>query len=665
VLVDHTAAKGPGRTLVTHRLGRHLYVMPAVAEPYVGRFLDQQLFDVASLRRARTATGRVPVRIGYRGATPAVPGVRITSAAKGVARGYLTAGSSAAFGRALAAQWKADEKAGWPDRTTLFSGVTKINLEASGAGPVTPKFPMYTLVVKAIGADGKPQPAGFYGLINVDDARAYVGFVAVADGEARVSVPKGTYSLIGDDFAFDDATETADLRITVVDAYQVTRAGQTLTVDHRRATTTPTVKVPRKATETDALVSVDRGDAAGNGGFGSSYFLDPRVRVHLSPAAKPTKGTFALTQAWNLQEPGSSTPAYAYNLGRADDRIPADLRTTFTAAQLGVVSSAYYGDGSAPDGAFLRYPTFGDSGGGGTLSPVRRATVRTEYVGARGSNAAWTDVALVNNEAFDDPGFLDGPTRRIAAGSYRTERWFRGPLGAAVPIQSGAGFCYGCRSGNVLSVALAPFTDSNLRHSGEIFAAPDELPVARFRLYRNGTLLSDEDDALGGDVTVPAGKATYKAVLDVDRRQQAPAQSTRSHTELTFVSAAGAGPKLPGTWYCDGDDCRVLPLVQARVALPTDLQGRLPASRSKVTVTVAQAQLAATSPATSATLEVRAPGDLWTAVSLRALGNGTYEGVVDNRGLDGADVDVRVTGADRAGSSFTQTVLKAYTVVGS
>jgi len=236
-------------------------------------------------------------------------------------------------------------------------------------------------------------------------------------------------------------------------------------------------------------------------------------------------------------------------------------------------------------------------------------------------------------------------------------------LAAGIPSESGGGFCYGCRSGNTIEVGVAPFTDSQANHVGEIFGAEDGLPVARFRLYRNGKLVSDEDDSLDGVFSVAAGKATYTAVADVDRRLSAPAQSTRSHTELTFTSAKGTGRKLPDTWYCAGHHCRVLPILQARLALATDLHGRLPVGRSTVTVTAAQVQQAATSPITSASLAFRPAGYPWQTVALRAVGGGRYQGVIDNVDeLAGTDVDVRLAAADKAGSTFNQTVLHAYTV---
>jgi hypothetical protein len=665
VVISHRATTGPGRSMLTRQLRGHAYVMPAVAEPYLGRFLDPSLFDATALTQSRSANGRLGVRISYRGKTPAVPGVRITSASGGVAKGYLTTGSSTAFGRALSSQWRTDEAAGWPHRTTLFAGVTRISSESGGPGQVTPKFPMLTLIIRGLGADGKPQQEGSLSVINVDDGRKYAGFAFTENGEARISVPAGHYSLLGDDFRYDEATDTASIAITTVNEVNVTKANQVVTLDHRKATVRPGVRVPKATSQTSYGLEWNRFDAAGYGSIGSGYSFDSDSDVRVAPAAKPKIGKVSLIQSWALREPGTNTdPSYVYDLASIDDHIPASLRKTFAASDLGVISAAYYGDGPTRTGALLRYAVYPTTGlGGGTLEPLTRPSARTEYVGATGK-PTWTDVALLNYDSFDDPGFVDGPTRTIPTGTYTTARWFRGPLAPAIPVQTSYPYCYGCRSGNTISVGMAPFTDSDLRHSGELFGAEDGLPVARFRFYRNTTLIADQDDSLGGLFAVPAGRATYRAVLDVDRRLNDPVQSTRTQTEFTFSSAKNVGPKLPSSWFCDGEGCRVLPIVQAQVALPTDLNGRLPAKKSTVTVTAAQAQLATKSSITSATLEYRPAGEGWTTVALKAAGGGKYRGSLDNSDLEGTFVDLRVSATDKAGSTFKQTILRAYRVAG-
>jgi hypothetical protein len=520
---------------------------------------------------------------------------------------------------------------------------------------------MYTLVIKTIGPDGKPQPVGFLALFNVDDGRKYGAFVVAENGEARVSVPKGTYTALGDDLALNEANGTATLRFTSINEYKVNGAGQTLTLDYRTATAEPAAIVPKPTAISSLTFDWSRMDAPRSSFFGAGYSLDPSTRFLLTPEPPVKVGTLATVFSWVLSQP-VKTPTYTYNVAAQDNQLPANLKFRFTDAALATVNSAYFGEGPARTAGFARYPLVGSAG---SFDPVPRGFRRTEYVGINRGLSQWGEALAVNNNSADDPGIVSAPNRVYSPGSVNAANWMKGPLGAAIPLQSQDAFCYACRYGNTISLGLAPFTDSSLDHVGDIFAAEDGLPVARFRFYKNGKLVSDHDDALGTLATVPAGKATYKAVLDVDRRLQDPAQSTRTRTELTFSSTKNAGPKLPPTWFCGGENCRVLPIVQARLALPLGINGTLPASKSTVTVTVAPIQEAATSAATSAGLEYRVAGLPWTKVKLTSIGGGKYRGVLDNTELEGSNIDVRFSGADKAGSKFLQTVVRAYTVAGS
>jgi hypothetical protein len=354
-----------------------------------------------------------------------------------------------------------------------------------------------------------------------------------------------------------------------------------------------------------------------------------------------------------------------YALASLDDHIPAVPRHTYTPGDLATVHATYGGDGSGAPGAFGRLPVFEDGGGGGYVVPVARGTRRTEYAGAT-RPVAWADLAVLNIHADDDPGFFDAAPRRLPAGSTTTQTWFRGPLAPRIPVQDGGGLCYGCRAGNTLSVGVVPVTDSDLRHFGDLFGAGDGLPVERFRLYRGTKLLSDEDDAVGATVKVRSRKGTYRAVVDVDRRQNQPRLSTRSRTELTFSSARGKGRKLSKRWFCDGaSTCRALPLLPARVSMPTDLDERLPLGRPVVTVRATPAQNAAASAVVSAGLEYRAKGRGWVGVELRRTAPGVYSGVLDDTDVAGTVADLRVTAANAAGSTFRQTVSRAFTVAGA
>ena len=228
-------------------------------------------------------------------------------------------------------------------------------------------------------------------------------------------------------------------------------------------------------------------------------------------------------------------------------------------------------------------------------------------------------------------------------------------------------FCYACRSGNSLAVGLAPFTDSSPDHAGSMVTAPDGSPVTHLTLSSGRTVLVDRDDALGAAVTVPAGAATYKAVLDVDRSWTGTTKSTRSHTELTFASAGGAGPSAPRGWFCAARPAADLPGAAGAagqgVNLPTSGTGTLPAGTSTIDVVAARVQGAAPAAVRGATLELRPAGFDYVAFPLKDLGNGRYRASVDLPDFLGArDVDVRFSARDAGGSTFTQTVGRAFSL---
>jgi hypothetical protein len=664
ILVDQADLDGPGRTLVTRRTPTQTLVLPAVAEPYLGRFLEPSLFDVTALSTALREDRRLPVRIAYRGSTPTVPGVEITSASGGTATGYLTPSSAVAFGRALTDVWLADSTAGWPHRSSLFTGVTRIGTGAVSPEPARPNYQMYTLGIRTIGVDGSAQPQAHFGLMNVDDGRMYTGFVNAQNGVGQVSVPAGTYSAVGDQFSYDARSDTTTLTVSTVNEFTVTGSGQTLTLDQRTATAEPTVTTPKPAELTAHYLEWNRRDVTTANWISTGYFLDPNAQVLLTPAEEVTVGTVNLIQNWGLSGPGNP-PAYSYDLASLRNRITDSPQDVFTEEDLATVRASYYDDGSKAQAALLRYPRYPNlAGGGGAYDTIPRGSTRTEYVGATG-RPTWTDSAKLNSASTLDPGIVEGPDRLLPAGSEHKIDWFRGPLAPGVPEQIGSGSCFVCRSGNTLLIALAPVTDSEPTHRGGLYGAQDGTPVARFRFWADGEPIVDQNDVLGGSIQVSAEKAEYRAFLEVDRRLTEAAQSTRTTTELTFGSSAGAGTKLPSNWLCALDNCTVLPVLQAKVGLPTGLTGRMPAGPATVTVTAAQVQGAEPAPITSATLEVRPAGGEWSAIELTAGTDGRYTGVIDGSDSAGADVDLRVSAVDQAGSTFTQTTERAYTVEAS
>jgi len=674
------AGNGPGQVMISRTQGSDQYVMPTDAAPYLGRFLDPAIFDVTRLATAQTANHRLAVSISYTGKTPSVPGVTITSAAAGVAQGYLTPASSVTFGQALSAQWKADAAAGWPRHSTLFSssgsGIRKITADLPAAPAVAhPDYPQYTLIVKVIGPDGKPEADGELSVTNLDNANKVSATVEVVDGEARLSIPKGHYSA----WALDDTLDQAGaehVRFTTAPQFTFTGSGQTITIDHRQATVAPKLTLPKPAALDGYAFTFQR---TGGDGYQAVETLQTSTPVDFryAPTKATTIGRVDTFQKWSLSG-GSGSKAYTYDLATAAARIPATSPYVFTAKDLATIKARYYNDGGHHDPAFFRsadYPH--EASDVADYIPLRLGTARTEYVGATGT-PTWFDQVVTDVNDFGDLDYdeLIAPSRKIPAGTTLTANWLRGPLAAGIPKQRGSGeasdeegetSCFACRTSKALSLTLRGVTDSDAYHYEDVLGAPDGLPVSRFRFYLNGKKIDDQTDQSGDNFTVPTGKASYRVIYDQDRRVAKPLQSTISRTELTFSSAKGTGPKVPASLSCPvGTACRMLPIVQAKLALPTDLNGRLPIGKSTVTMTVARIQHAGTATAKKATLEIRPADNDWSTVKLTSIGGGRFRGTIDNSAdLAGLDVDVRFSGTDTAGSTFTQTVVRAYTVAGS
>ena len=100
---------------------------------------------------------------------------------------------------------------------------------------VDPQFPQATLIMKGISNDGGPMPFGFGILFNADDARKFAGEFIMYRGEARASVPLGTYTALLDDISFD-RDGSFHVREIVATDVAVTGTQPVLDLDARSAT---------------------------------------------------------------------------------------------------------------------------------------------------------------------------------------------------------------------------------------------------------------------------------------------------------------------------------------------------------------------------------------------------------------------------------------------
>lgn len=667
--VRHVAASGPASVVTTLRVGDTSYAIPAIARPYLGRYLDPSLFDVSS---PAGATGsRVAVDIDYTGsAKPSLPGVTVTSAAGGHATGYLTAASAKTFGAALTRQAIADTAAGWPDRSALFGSVTRV--AAVGSGPIaTPSYPMHTLRITAIGHTGKQLRYGFGFLLNADDGRRFGGFFTIDRGQARVSVPTGHYLAISTEDQFTPSSVTS--RLMVASDYTVRGDGQTLTLDARRATAVPTVTTPRPALVEGLTVDVLATDAKGSSSIDFGLNATPgEARLFLPPTPEPRYGTLVEQTTLNARDTSVPGGRYRFDGGWVDQGIPADQAHAAPAlARMARVDTTYYADvplriGGTSRAVLLPGSFFVFSSIFATPMPLTRA----EYAfGPAGT--VYSDAVLGNLEDFADPSWFDQEPHALAPGSRTATTWLRNPIVQSVPDPApGSAFptTLACRTGTSLTVVL-PLLDNVPSHVGEVWGDPSGRPVAHFTLTRNGRTLFDRSDYWGAVVDATAATATYRAVSTIDRRLAEPNLSTRTTTEVTFLSGASTGRATPAGWFCPsgtGSGSTLLPVLRALVDLGGTTRGTVPVGTSTFDVQVGYPQAAGAASVGSVTVEVaRAGSGAWTSLPVTAAGSGHYAAAFSARAWQaGQAMDLRVGATDASGGILHQTTTRAF-IIGS
>ncbi|HET7477219.1 MAG TPA: S53 family peptidase [Dermatophilaceae bacterium] len=650
--VQRTERRGPGAVLRSLRADGRDYLFPAVATAYLGRQLDLSLFDLA-LQPSGSAPP-LAVTIRHTGGRPSIPGVAISEDSAGVATGVIA--DQAAFGDALVRQWTADQRSGTTG-TGIFAGVVRVAATRAPAPSPGPAFPMHTLVIRALDLRGHKMADGFGLLMSVDDARKHFGFVFIERGEARVSVPTGFY---GGDFIYAVLLPSGELvlREIVIPTYRVTGPGQVLTVDARAATAQPRVTTPRPTESHELITTYDRSDEAGFGTFSAGVvFSDPPPGAYqVTPAGPVTVGEQRYSTTHHLTREAAAP--YTYDVARERDRIPADLALVVRPADLATVTTVIGVD--QPGRPSLgRYPITGH----GAFFGIYQVDpgVRTYYLG--GDSPAWGTLQWADPTA-DDFGELSS-ARQYPFGRTSREVWRKGPLGARIPDNSRVRevpLCWACRDADSLNLILSPAGDSAPDHAGSIFGSPDGTPVTHFTLRRGSQVLVDAADQLGAVVGADASPATYSAVLDVDRFWTGAVHSPRSHTELSFGSRGG--PAAPGRWLCfSGRRCEVLPVLQATLSYPSPTDGTVTPGVVRFEVDAARIQGASPARVTGATLALRPAGFGEVEFPLTRVAEGRYRADVDVPGfLGGSDVDVRFGARDAGGSTFSQTVVRAFTL---
>jgi hypothetical protein len=215
---------------------------------------------------------------------------------------------------------------------------------------------------------------------------------------------------------------------------------------------------------------------------------------------------------------------------------------------------------------------------------------------------------------------------------------------------------------------VAPLADTTPGHVGVLDSYGDTplgriTASTRLRVYRGTTLLTDQRDVYGAEVTVPAAAQRYRVVYRQTRAAPWIRLGTRSTTEWGFRSGHPTARTAPADWTCpEGTgECAVLPLLVPSYEVPVGPLGRVAAGPGTIRVTLAPTQGAPASPVDTAGVRWSTDdGVTWRTAPVRSLGGGRFAADVVNPA--GGRVSLRLTGRDRAGNTITQTLVRAYAV---
>lgn len=710
------------------------YVIPDAAVPYLHSTLDPRLFDVSYLARTGLGTGRsagLPVRITYASAamTASLPGVRVTHRSGMTATATITSAQAVRFGQLLATQWHAARTGRTATPVGKLPGIARITLAPPPGSPPLPAsparaptkvsgpssgLPFYTLKLKATNLNGKP--GVFAGIVqNVGDAAlsSPTGYITdnPATGEESLSVPKGTYSL-GISVVTPAPSGSAFDTALVVKPQVTVDSDTTVTLDARTAV--PYQAEPKPAISTpmreDVLnfwrTSVTGGGmgSIGNSGFPlglieespnpcssrpECFYAD---RLLATPTAPVTKGSFlfdATTQLYSgLSTPG---PSYEFDFPHLGS-IPSSLSYTVPASDLTAVHRRIY---QSPPGASCGSPGVIDfvylQLGGGAWTSFNQAPgfdaaavpgLRTDY---------WysSDPRLDLWQPIDFPPpcpILYGQPQHIAPGQQITEVWDKAPMVPAptAPPRGDGGYsaytgnpllgvCVACRQGDIGTVNVLPYGDSDPSHFSDAPVFDVQSPVLLF--YRDGRLATDsatEGAFVGGvpwglELPLLSHPASYR--LDYTETPTGNSSSPGTvETDWTFRSGP-AGPALPrSAGECDPDPaqaCSFLPLLYLRYNLALGYGDQAAAGKpERIGFTVTGQQYAPAPSGLSATVSASFDGGkTWTTPQNAAsLGHGRFTATISQPPLSSTSgsVCLRVTARDGSGDSVTQTITPAY-----
>lgn len=713
-------SEGPGGGFVKLTWAGDQFMIPYEAVPYLGTLLDPRLFDISYLARSGDWDARShaePVTVSGAPSAAVLPGLHLT----GQSAGAISKSQAARFGDLLFSLWRSGGHDAALARTGLITPAgpslpapLPLQLPAiQGSGGNSPAF--HTVTMNFTDLHGKPG-AGIGWLQNLNDAAlsefvlsagGTPGAVQGTAGPVKASVAAGNYSMQMTVLT----PRPGVVSVVGADAALVVKPDVAVNSDVSESFDARTA-TPFHATVTGGMAAKARVDwlgltrisVAGGGcsGFGMTMALVSASGVEGSSAstllATPVSsigqggldfdaGTGIDTSA---PAPLTTTPRYYLDFP-TEGGIPKSLTYSVPLSHFTTVRQNIRNVPGAVTGAcplelwpvvFMRWGQVVSM----EASPNDEVPpgVHTDYwYSSSPALDAWQPRAIGQN----CDGLYDQP-RVLANGSTLTETWADGPMVpspagppayfamSTVPQDPAVTLPAADREANIGLVNLQPYGDSEPSHFGGQVGGDSSIPTS-VNFYRNGTIALSSYVSKTG-LLVPFGlllpmlpaQATYRLDWKLDRPTDSIAYND---TDWTFRSGpADKATRLPGTEPCTPDPsraCSFLPLLFVNYQLGLNNLSQAVAGKPFQIAFIVSHQLGEPAP-NGLTATVSASfndGKTWTAArAAHATGAGKFVLNLTQPALSATTgfVSLRVIARDGAGNSVTQTIIRAYQLIG-
>jgi len=545
-------------------------------------------------------------------------------------------------------------------------------------------FALGKLTVNVLDATGAPADAYVF-LRNVDDIALADTYVAAVGGVVKAQVPVGHYAVEAYT-VYVGATGLVG-QVNIDPDFAVTRAGATVTLDGRKATSKVVVPAtPQPAALVGGTLGIGR-SAAAEPTTDANWLVYDLVSnyasgsLSITPSARVTHGALDVVGTFETASPTTVPSPYTYHVEEPySGYVPASWPASADARSFAAVTRNYYARGSSRvelvlDGAVPRSYNQGNPDYDVTDlfdDPIRYLSAPytdTEYF-TGGTGLIWQ--AMATDDLYFNELTVTAP-HTYTAGTHSVESLGEGAQHPAAVIDTErlATLCPACSSTNALEFNLYPVTDNgygDIGYGNQSPVAAGNYENYSYQLLRNGVVEASSNTLFPTGLAVtglPPGRATYQLATTVTRSYADDPLSTSQQSVWTFAADPRGGDGIPRNWTCvDGtSDCTALPLLYADYTVSgTSLSNALTPGAHELSLDVYAQQYSHAPGIAGASVQVSYDGgSTWTSAPVSGRAGHYTAGFAIPAAATGS-VSLRVSGWDTAGDRVEQTVLNAYTV---